>query len=75
MLVIIALVATIIMIIKDYKKFYVYLLMFAGILLYHFWVYGGTYGLDVSYVGWFASLVPVAVLFVAIISRRNNNAE
>lgn len=76
MLLIIAVVATIVMIVKDYKRFYVYLLMMIGVLLYWFWMCGGMYGFDVPHiVGLLASIVPVVIFFVTIISRRNENAE
>lgn len=76
MLLIIAVVATIVMIVKDYKKFNVYLLMMTGVLLYWFWMCGGMYGFDVPrIVGWLASIVAVVTLFVTIITRRNENAE
>lgn len=72
----ILLIATIVMLVMDYRRFYVYVLAIAGMFLECIYTYAPVYEIELpKFVGLLASLITVAVLFVAIFSRRKHHND
>ena len=72
-MIIIFLIALIIMMIKDYKRFYVYLIDIIGLCCYFVCTYGYVvfeYEFSKIYI-WLSNLSVPAVLFITIALRRN----
>lgn len=74
-MIIVFLIALLVMMIKDYRKFYVYLLAIVGIFLQIMLIYPHLFfdkGVP-SYLSWICSLIVPIVLFLSICIRRKSD--